>query len=38
MKGGRKHGLFTVAGADGVAQPIDNLLSDKAKPVILAEG
>lgn len=38
MKGGRKHGLFTVAGADGVAQPIDNLLSDKTKPVILAEG
>lgn len=38
MKGGRKAGLFTVAGANPEGKLIAELLADKTKPILVAEG
>lgn len=38
MKGGRKHGLFSVAGADADGKPIDGILKSANKSLVLAEG
>lgn len=38
MKGGRKHGLFTVAGANPGDKTVAELLASKDTPIVLAEG
>ena len=38
MKGGRKHGLFTVAGANPDGKSVAELLASKDAPLLLAEG
>lgn len=38
MKGGRKHGLFSVAGADADGKPIDGVLKSANQSLVLAEG
>ena len=38
MKGGRKHGLFTVAGANPDGKTVAELLASKDTPIVLAEG
>jgi antirestriction protein ArdC/phage/plasmid primase-like uncharacterized protein len=38
MKGGRKHGLFSVAGADADGKPIDGILKSANQSLVLAEG
>lgn len=38
MKGGRKHGLFTVAGANPDGKPVAELLASKDAPLLMAEG
>jgi len=38
MRGGRKHGLFTVAGAADVQNALEALKADPTSPLVLAEG
>lgn len=38
MKGGRKHALFTVAGANPDGKTVAELLASKDTPIVLAEG
>lgn len=38
MKGGRKHGLFTVAGANPDGKSVAEVLANKDAPIVLAEG
>ncbi|WP_025902221.1 zincin-like metallopeptidase domain-containing protein [Tatumella sp. UCD-D_suzukii] len=38
MKGGKKHGLFSVAGADAEGKPIEGVLKAANKSLVIAEG